>query len=135
MSGTPFSAASGTGSSTASAGSDRTPPPAGPGLPPGRHRDGNLGLPAPRAAEERSPSGPSEPQHRAARIPAVADADPAAGEFGYLDAVAVGEAEGTLIPGRVHLLTPHGRMLPARSRCRCLDSYAPPLCRKYVRVY
>src|ERR1700745_2340798 len=87
MNGTPFSAASGTGSSTASAGSDL-------------------------AGEERGPFGPGEAQDRAARIPAVADADGGAREFGGLDAVAVGEAEGTLGPGRVHLLTPHRRMLP-----------------------
>jgi AcrR family transcriptional regulator len=36
-------------------------------------------LPAPDAAEERGPFGPGGPQDGAARIPAVADADPAAG--------------------------------------------------------
>src|SRR6476660_1066069 len=87
MNGTPFSAASGTGSSTASAGS-------------------NL------AGEERGPFGPGEAQDRPARIPAVADADGVAGESGDLDAVAVGEAEGTLDPARVHLRTPLRRMLP-----------------------
>src|SRR5215475_1165346 len=87
MSGTPFSAASGTGSSTASAGSDL-------------------------AGEERGPLGPGKAQDGPARIPAVADADRVAGKFGDLDAVAVGEAEGTPDPGRVHLLTPHRRALP-----------------------
>jgi hypothetical protein len=79
--------------------------------PPVRARAGRRGaepveFPEPRAAEEGIPFSPREPQDRSSRVPAVADADRAAGQFRHLDAVAVGEAQGTLHPDHGHLLTP-----------------------------
>jgi len=63
-------------------------------------------VPALHATEERIPLAPGEPQDGPAPVLAVADADLAPGQVRYLYAVAVGETEGSLEPGRVHLLTP-----------------------------
>src|SRR5262249_20580225 len=49
-------------------------------------------------ADKRLPLVRSESKNRPMRILAVANADVAAWQMGYFDAVAVGEAEGTLAP-------------------------------------
>jgi hypothetical protein len=68
-------------------------------------------FPEPRAADEGIPLSRREPQDRPLRAPAVANPDLPSGQVRCLDAVAVGEAEGTLDPSRAHLLT--HRHLPA----------------------
>src|ERR1700757_1703361 len=121
MSGALSSAACGTGNSTVSAGSGAWSPPS-----PGRSSGSASGLspcagmpadpvdfPEPRAGDEGIPLSRREPQDRPLRAPAVANPDLAFGQVRCLDAVAVGEAEGTLDPSRVHLLT--HRHLPAVS--------------------
>jgi hypothetical protein len=52
------------------------------------------------AAEERMPLVRREPENRPFAVPAVADADPAAGQVRHLDAVAVAEAQGAFDPVR-----------------------------------
>src|SRR5258707_9840707 len=52
------------------------------------------------AAEECAPFVRGEPEHRAARVRAVADADPSGMRARYLDAIAVGQAQRALSPAR-----------------------------------
>src|SRR5215831_8191401 len=50
------------------------------------------------AAEKCMPFTRSEPEHRAGRVLGIADADPAIGQAGHLDTVAVGKTQRTLDP-------------------------------------
>src|SRR6516164_7606446 len=123
MSGMPSSAACGTANSTASAGSAAPAGPgepsrhrAAPGAPPGaltRRAAEPADFPEPRAADEGTPLSRRERQDRPVGILAVANSDLASGQARHLDAVAVGEAEGTLDPDRVHLPAPR-HLLAAR---------------------
>jgi hypothetical protein len=50
-------------------------------------------------AEKCVPFVRSEPKHRAGGVLGIADTDPAIGQAGNLDTVAIGETQGTLDPG------------------------------------
>jgi hypothetical protein len=56
-------------------------------------------FPVPHATEKCAPFVRRKPENGTLGVLAVADADPAVGQAGDLDAVAVGEAQRTLDPG------------------------------------